>query len=94
MYYNQLFEANKDSVYNLWKTLNPVINPKKCKGHSQITKLMYDGKLITDKQNISYAMNMHFCDVGRKLQSQLENCTLNSKDFMPAKIKKTFSWHR
>ena len=29
MYYNQLFEANKDSVYNLWKTLNPIINPKK-----------------------------------------------------------------
>ena len=51
---------------------------------------MYDGKLITDKQNISDAMNMHFCDVGRKLQSQLENCTLNFKDFMPAKNRKYF----
>ena len=59
---------------------------KKCKGHSQITKLMYDGKFITDKQNISDAINMHFCDVGIKLQSQLENCTLNFKDFMPARI--------
>ena len=88
MYYNQLFEANKDSVYNLWKTLNPIINPQKCKGYSQIAKLMYDGKLITDKQNISDAINMHFCDVGRKLQSQLENRTLNFKDFMPAKKKK------
>ena len=90
MYYNQLFEANKDSVYNLWKTLNPIINPIKCKGHSLITKLTYDEKLITDKQNISDAMNMHFCDVGRKLQSQLENCTLNFKDFMAAKIKNSF----
>ena len=88
--YNQLFKANKDSVYNLWKTLNPIINPKKCKGHSQITKLMYDGILITDKQNISDAMNMHFCDVVRKLKSQLENCMLNFKDFMPAKIKNLF----
>ena len=90
MYYNQLFEANKDSVYNLWKTLNLIINPQKCKGHSQITKLMYDGKLITDKQNISDAMNMHFCDIGRKLQSQLENCTLNFKDFMAAKNENSF----
>ena len=28
MYYKELFEANKDSVYNLWKPLNPIINPK------------------------------------------------------------------
>ena len=27
---------------------------------------------------------------GRKLQSQLENCTLNFKDFMPTKIKNYF----
>ena len=27
VYYNQLFEANKDSVYYLWKTVNPIINP-------------------------------------------------------------------
>ena len=51
---------------------------------------MYDGKLITDKKNIPDAMNMHFCDVGRKLQSQLENCTLNIKDFMPTKNKSSF----
>ena len=47
----------------------------------QITKLIYDGKLITDEQNISDAMNMHFCDARRNLQSQLENCTLNFKDY-------------
>ena len=51
---------------------------------------MYDGKLITDKQNISDAINMHFYDVGRKFQSQLENCTLNFKDFMPAENKNYF----
>ena len=28
MHYNQLFEAKKDFVYNLWKTLNQIINPK------------------------------------------------------------------
>ena len=30
IYHNQLFEANKDSVYNQqWKTLNPMIDPPK-----------------------------------------------------------------
>ena len=51
---------------------------------------MYDGKLITDKQNISDVMNMHFCNVGKKLQSQLQNCMLNFKDSRPAKIKNVF----
>ena len=26
--YYDLFENNKDSVFNLWKTLNPIINPR------------------------------------------------------------------
>ena len=33
---------------------------------------------------------MHLCDVGRTFQSQLENCTLNFKDFLPTKIKNSF----
>ena len=28
MYFNQLFEANRDPVSNLWKTLKPIINPR------------------------------------------------------------------
>ena len=28
-YYNELFENNKDFVFNLWKTLNPIMNPRK-----------------------------------------------------------------
>ena len=33
IYYNEPFENNKDSVLNLWKTLNPIINPKKKHSH-------------------------------------------------------------
>ena len=86
MYYLQLFEANKDSVYNLWKTFNQIINPKKSKGHSQIKKWMCDGKLINDEQNTSDAMNVHFCDV----QSQLGDWMMNFKDHVPAKIINSF----
>ena len=90
MYYIQLFEANKDSFYSPWKTLNQIINPKKYKGHSQIPKRICNGKLINDKQDISDAMNVHFCDVDRKLQSRLEDCMLNFKDQMPAKFINSF----
>ena len=27
-YYQDVFDSNKNSVYNIWKTLNPIINPK------------------------------------------------------------------
>ena len=30
-YYEELFDNHKNSVYNMWKTLNPIINPKKRK---------------------------------------------------------------
>ena len=30
-YYENLFDEHKDSVYNMWKFINPIINPKKGK---------------------------------------------------------------
>ena len=47
IYYNELFENNKDSVFNLWKTLNPIINPKKQTTRTVINKLVYEGKRNT-----------------------------------------------
>ena len=50
VYYNELFENNKDSVFNLWKTLNPIINPRKTTTRNVINKLVYAGKKIINKQ--------------------------------------------
>ena len=41
-YYEELFDNHKKTVYNLWKTLNPIINPKKGKSFSVINKLKID----------------------------------------------------
>ena len=65
-YYENLFDEHKDSVYNMWKSLNPIINPKKGKSATVIKKLIIDRKVILEKQNISEDMNEHFCNVGEK----------------------------
>ena len=41
-YYEELFDNHKKTVYNLWKTLNPIIYPKKGKSFSVINKLKID----------------------------------------------------
>ena len=51
---------------------------------------MCDGKFITDKQNVSYAINLFFFVISMELQSQLEDCMLTFKDDMPAKIQNDF----
>ena len=51
-YYNELFENNKDSLFNLWKTLNTITNHRKTTTRTVINKLVYTGKRIKNKQEI------------------------------------------
>ena len=90
VYYNELFENNKDSVFNLWKTLNPIINPKKQTTRTVINKLVYEGKRITNKQDISDTMNKHFCDIGVRLQSELQDCGNRYLEYLPPRISDSF----
>ena len=53
-YCNELFENDKDSVFNLWKTLNRIINPSKTTTRTVINKLVYEGKRITNKPSQKY----------------------------------------
>ena len=70
-YYQDVFDSNQNSVYNIWKTLNPMINPKAGSKSTSIHKLSVDGKVIKDNSNISDAMNNHFCTIGEVLKSDL-----------------------
>ena len=63
-YYQDVFDSNINAVYNIWKTLNPIINPKAGSKSTSINKLLIDGKVIKDKNNISDAKNNHFCTIG------------------------------
>ena len=89
-YYNELFENNKDSVYNLRKTLNPIINPRKTTTSTVINKLMYTGKRIMNKQEISDTMNTYFCDIGVRLQSELPDYGNRFLEYLPPRSNDSF----
>ena len=82
-YYNELFENN------LWKTLNPIIKPRKTTTPMAI-KTVYTGKRITNKQEISDTMNNHFCDIGVRLQSELPDYDNRFLECLPLRINDSF----
>ena len=89
-YYENLFDEHKDSVYNTWKSLNPIINPKKGKSATVIKKLIIDRKVILEKRNISDGMNEHFCNIGEKLQAEIPDYGLKYMEYMPPRTANSF----
>ena len=86
--YNQdVFDSNKNSVYNIWKTLNPIINPKAGSKWTSINKSLIDGKVIKDKSNISDAMKNQFCTIGEVLKSDLPDW---GKEYLPSRVMNSF----
>ena len=55
-----------------------------------INKLVYGGKRITNKQDISDTMNKHFCDIGVRLQSELQDCGNRYLEYLPPRISDSF----
>ena len=55
-----------------------------------INKLVYTGKRITNKQEISDAMNTHFCDIGVRLQSELPDYGNRFLEYLPPRTSDSF----
>ena len=89
-YYENLFDEHKDSVYNMWKSLNPIMNHKKGKSATVIEKLIINRKVILEKQNISADMNEHFFNVGEKLQAEIPDYGLKYVEYMPPRTANSF----
>ena len=89
-FYQDVFDSNNNSVYNIWKTLNPIINPKAGSKSTSINKSLIDGKFIKDINNISDAMNNHFCTIGEVLTSELPDWGGRYKEFLPARVMNLF----
>ena len=89
-YYEELFDNHKNSVYNVWKTLNPIINPKKGKSFTTINKLITDQGVVVVKQQIANSMNDHFCNIGNKLKLEIPDYGRQYMDFMPQRIVNSF----
>ena len=85
-YYEELFDNHKNSVYNLWKSLNPIIIPKRGKSFTPVNKLISDQRVVVDKEEISNSMNENFCNIGNKLQSWIPDYGHKYRDYMPQRI--------
>ena len=83
-YYEKLSDNHKNSVYNIWKTLNPIINPKEGKSFTTIHKLIIDQWVVVDKQQIANSMNDHVCNIGSRLKLE------QYMDFLPQRIVNSF----
>ena len=64
-----------------------------------INKIVYEGKMITNKQGILDTMNKHFCDIVVRLQSELQDCANRYLEYLPPSIcdknkahESTWSW--
>ena len=89
-YYEELFDNHKNSVYNLWKTLNPIINPKRGKSFSPVNKSIIGRKAVVDKQEIPNSINEHFCNIGNELQSEIPDYGQKYRDNLPQRINQSF----
>ena len=91
MYYHKLFDDKKNATVNVWKTLGPLINPSKYKKKTTINKIKENDKYITNKTEISEALNRYFCNVGKHLQEQILNEEDNSYlQYMPDRLPNSF----
>ena len=89
-YYHQLFDDTKQSTYNLWKCLGPVINPAKTRKQTSINKIFHQDKYITDTHDIANIMNTYFCEVGKKLQENMPKSGYAYRQYLPDRIESTF----
>ena len=87
---NCLIITHKKYLYILWKTLNPIVNPKRCKPFSSINKCIIGQKVAVDKQETSNSMNEHFCNIGNELQSEIPDYGYKYMDYMPQRIANFF----
>ena len=74
----------------IYENSNPIVTPTKQTTRTVINKLVYEGKRITNKQDISDTMNKHFCDIGVRLQSELQDCGNRYLEYLPPRVSDLF----
>ena len=82
------FENNKDSVFNLWKTLNPIINHRKTTLAPWLTNLCTRARRLQTSKK--YQIQWIGCDIGVRLQSELPNYGNRFLECLPPRISDPF----
>ena len=89
-YFCQLFDDAKQSAYNWWKNLGPVINPNKKQKQRGINKMCFGGKYVTVDQDIANHTNMYFYEIVEKLQDAIPDLGYDYKRYLLARVENAF----
>ena len=72
-YYNEMFNARKNTVKQLWRNLNEVCSFKgRTRKPTTISKLKVDTCVFTQPKDISNQINNYFATIGEKLVQDLD----------------------
>lgn len=90
-YYKKLFENAKESAVNFWKSFRETLNPSKRKVHSRIDQLNFQGKSVSNDQDIANTINEHFCSVGDRISKKVDSTSTNKfKCYLRNKLQNSF----
>ena len=70
--------------------MNPIINPKAGSKSTFINQSLIDGKVIKDQNNISDAMNNHFCTIREVLKAELPVWGHRYQEYLPERVMNSF----
>ena len=74
-YFHDVLTEEKQNLKTLWEITGDIINPKKMKRNTTISKLQINGETLTDDLAITNAMNDFFTQIGQKLAGSHGNST-------------------
>ena len=74
-YYHNLFQKIGKNAKLLWNVVNCLV--RKTQNKSDITELLYDGKVVTGEQEICNTLNEHFVKAGLNVQTTIKNSNVS-----------------
>ena len=90
LHFKNILDDFKRSSYNIWRALNPIINPRKKAPLHILNKIVRNGQAITEGHAISESFNEYFCNIGHDLQNAIPKSSNSYRDFLPERVSQTF----
>ncbi len=91
-YYKDLIDKEKQNVRKLWQIFGSLINPKRAKRKTKITKLLINDRVTTDDKEMAQGLNNYFVTVGENLAKNINGPT-SFRDYLDHPNPHTFFLH-
>ena len=90
MYFQELFDRKSTRITKMWAVLGKMINPKKKSQCFSIKEVISDGISYKEDSEIANALNSHFCNIGSKISSKIQNAKSHFSSFLKIPQDKSF----